>query len=111
LRGFAATPGGRVQPWRWRVATGNQKGDQVAVDAEALDFAGYSGFAEVKFPWIDSSLIDWDTDGGPAPPNASFGAPLTTFSDTSWTGIGSSTRTQSESVEKTVKATLQVSLP
>jgi hypothetical protein len=49
---------------------GNQKGDKVDANGKALDYRGYSFFAEVKLPWIMSSLIgrydrfDWDTHGG-----------------------------------------------
>ena len=99
---------------------GNQRGDQVAADGEAMDFAGYSGFAEVKFPWIDSSLIgrydrfDWDTDGGPAPTQRFvWGAAYHFYGHNAilvdWDWLID--EDQSEPVEKTVKATLQVSLP
>lgn len=49
---------------------GNQKGDKVTATGRALDFIGGSGFAELKLPWIKSTVIgrfdyfDWDRDGG-----------------------------------------------
>ena len=54
---------------------GNQKGDKVdpADPAKALDFHGWSVFAELKLPMIKSTVIarydwwNWDTDGGDAP--------------------------------------------
>jgi hypothetical protein len=49
---------------------GNQKGDKIDAVGESLDLFGWSVFAELKLPWILSSLIgrydwfDWDTSGG-----------------------------------------------
>jgi len=36
---------------------GNQTGSKIDVVGTALTTEGYSGFAEVKLPWIDSSLV------------------------------------------------------
>jgi hypothetical protein len=49
---------------------GNQKGEMLDAGGQALDFQGFSVFAEIKLPWIMSTLIgrydwfDWDKDGG-----------------------------------------------
>jgi len=49
---------------------GNQKGSEVNVAGEALNYQGFSVFGEIKLAWIMSSLIgrfdsfDWDKDAG-----------------------------------------------
>jgi hypothetical protein len=52
---------------QFATGTGNQKGDRVdATTGESIDYWGGSGFAELKLPWIRSTLIgrydyfDWD---------------------------------------------------
>ncbi|MFH1131809.1 MAG: hypothetical protein V1754_10765 [Pseudomonadota bacterium] len=48
---------------------GDQTGSKVNAAGEALDLQGFSFFAEVKLPWIMSSIVgrfdyfDWDTNG------------------------------------------------
>ena len=99
---------------------GNQGGNEVDVAGDASEFEGYSGFAELKIPPIDSSLIgrfdhfDWDRDGGASPTNrVIWGAAYhflgenAVLVDWDWLfdeGAG-------RAVQKEVKATLQVALP
>jgi len=55
---------------QYAAGQGNQKGDMLDASGAALDFQGFSVFAEIKLPWIKSTLIgrydwfDWDKDGG-----------------------------------------------
>ena len=57
---------------QYATGVGNQKGSKVDQRGKALDHHGYSLFAEIKLPWIMSSVVgrydyfDWDTDGGMA---------------------------------------------
>jgi len=47
---------------QYALGRGNQKGSQIDEEGEAIDLRGASGFAEVKLPWIRSSLVgryDW----------------------------------------------------
>lgn len=36
---------------------GNQKGDKVDANGDSLESQGYSGFLEIKLPWINSTII------------------------------------------------------
>ncbi len=55
---------------QYAFGSGNQKASEVDDAGDALPFSGYSAFAELKLPWINSSLMgrydwwDWDPGNG-----------------------------------------------
>jgi hypothetical protein len=53
---------------QYATGKGNQAGDKIDANGDALDFQGFSVFGEIKLPWIKSTLIgrydywDWGVD-------------------------------------------------